>query len=143
MKGDANKNAFREIVAAGRTPGLLAYRHKVPVGWCAVEPRGSFARLARSPVLKPVDQQAVWSVPCFFIDKSERGRGVANALLEAAVVHVENQGGKVVEGYPVEPRTGNLPDLYAFPGVPALFTRAGFEEVARRSETRPIMRRYL
>ena len=142
-KGETNKRAFREIVAQGRTPGLLAYIDSDPVGWCAVETRECFPRLARSPVLKPVDERPVWSVPCFFIEKRARGRGVARALLEAAVAFVASRGGSIVEGYPVEPRKSSMPDLYAFPGVPSLFEQVGFEEVARRSETRPIMRRYL
>lgn len=46
----------------------------------------------------------------------------------------------MLEGYPVEPRKGRMPDVLAFTGVPAAFERAGFVECARRSETRPIMR---
>jgi hypothetical protein len=34
-------------------------------------------------------------------------------LLKAAVKYVEEHGGKVVEGYPVEPREGQMPDAFA------------------------------
>jgi hypothetical protein len=49
----------------------------------------------------------------------------------------------VLEGYPVEPRSGRMPDAFAFTGVPSMFRAAGFEEVERRSPGRPIMRRSL
>ena len=50
------------------------------------------------------------------------------------------RGAERIEGYPVEPRKDRMPDVFAFTGLPALFERAGFAEVARRSETRPIYR---
>jgi hypothetical protein len=36
-----------------------------------------------------------------------------------------------------------MPDAFAWTGISAAFQSAGFKEVARRSETRPIMRFYL
>lgn len=142
-KGEANRRAFRELVASGRVPGLLAFDGDEPVGWCAVEPRESYASLARSRVLRPIDDEPVWSVVCFFVRRDRRGQAVATALLDAAAEHVRSEGGRILEGYPVEPRKDRMPDAFAWTGVPAVFLAAGFEEVARGSETRPIMRRYL
>lgn len=142
-KGSANKIAFRRLVDSGAIPGLIAFREGDPVGWCAVEPRQNYAALARSRVLKPIDDKPVWSVTCFFIRRDQRGTGVATALLERAADHVRDRGGDVLEGYPVEPRKDRMPDAFAWTGVPRVFLRAGFEEIARGSETRPIMRRYL
>jgi hypothetical protein len=45
-----------------------------------------------------------------------------------------------LEFYPMEPKSHEVPDSYAFTGVPAMFTAAGFKEIARRSPTRPILR---
>lgn len=142
-KGEDNRKAFKRIVESGRIVGLLAYEHERPVGWCAVEPRERYPRLGRSRVLKPVDDRQVWSIPCFFVEKGSRNLGIAKQLLEAAIEHARSRGARVVEGYPVEPRKDRMPDLFAFTGTPALFAGAGFEEVARRSKTRPIMRRVL
>jgi len=74
------------------------------------------------------------------VRKDYRRRGVSAALLRAAVDYVRERGGEIVEGYPVEPRKPQVPDVYAFHGLAAAFRGAGFSEVARRSETRPIMR---
>ena len=140
QKGDGNKRAMHALVAAGETPGILAYHDGQPIGWCAVARRADYPALERSRVLKPIDDQPVWSISCLFVAKGWRGKGVSVALLKAAVEHVRKQGGKVVEGYPVEPRKTRMPDVFAWTGVPAAFRRAGFVEVARGSATRPIMR---
>ncbi len=140
QKGEGNRQALRALVQAGEVPGILAYRGGQPVGWCAVAPRERFPRLARSRILRPVDEAPVWSVVCFFVAKEHRGQGVHEALLRAAAEYVRQQGGGIVEGYPVEPEEGYLPPAFAYHGLASAFRKAGFVEVARRSETRPIMR---
>ena len=139
-KGAGNRRALGRLVGAGETPGLLAYAGTQVVGWCAVAPRERFSALSRSRVLGPVDERPVWSVVCFFVARDFRRRGVTAALLRAAVRHVRRHGGRILEGYPIEPR-GDYPDTFAFTGLAAAFHRAGFVEVARRSPMRPIMRK--
>ena len=143
-QGEPNRLAQRAIVAAGGTPGLLACVDGVPAGWIAVEPRQNYSLLARSRILKPVDETPVWSVTCFFIARPYRRQGLMVDLLKAAIAHVKSHGGKVVEGYPVEPRPGQATSpVFIYTGVASAFRQAGFVEVARRSETRPIMRFYI
>ena len=77
------------------------------------------------------------------IHRKHRGRGVATALLDAAVEFAKANGAEAVEGYPVEPRKDEMPDIYAYMGLASMFTKAGFTEIARRSETRPLMRKTL
>ena len=140
QKGPTNRRALRGLVDAGIVPGLLAYDDSRPVGWCSLAPREEFTRLARSRILKPVDDTPVWSVVCFFVDKEYRRQGVSLRLLEAAKIWVGEQGGNVLEGYPVEPAREQAPPLFVFTGLAAAFESAGFEESTRRSPTRPIMR---
>jgi GNAT superfamily N-acetyltransferase len=142
-KGAGNKRALKKIVLAGKVPGVIAYAGREPVGWCALEPRSNYPRFERSRVLKPVDDQPVWSVTCFFVARPYRGQGVAGKLLAAAVDYARQQGARIVEGYPVEVRKGRMPDPFVYTGLPSSFEKAGFVEVARRSPTRPIMRRTL
>jgi GNAT superfamily N-acetyltransferase len=140
MVYDGNKAAQRAIVESGIVPGLLAYSGNEAIGWIAVEPRSRYPRLARSRVLKPVDDQPVWSITCFFTRRDFRGQGVTVALLKAAIAYVKKCGGKFVEGYPVEPKKGKMLAASAYTGLASAFRRAGFKEVARNSETRPIFR---
>lgn len=139
-RGDGTKRALKKIVTDGGVPGLLAYDGAEPVGWCSVAPREEYSALARSRVLKPVDEKPVWSVVCFFVVRSHRRRGLTVMLLEAAVAHAAKKGAKIVEGYPVEPKSGKTADVFAFTGLASAYRKAGFKEVLRRSETRPIMR---
>lgn len=140
MQGEDNRQAFQQIVEAGIVPGLLAYDQGEPVGWVAVQPREAYPVLGRSPVLKPIDDQPVWSVTCFFVAKPYRRGGFTSGLLRAAVEWAAAQGARIVESYPIEPRSENAPDFYVFTGFVSTFKEAGFAEVARRSPTRPIMR---
>ena len=141
--GDGNRETMKELAAGDRPPGLLAYAGDAPAGWISVAPRVAFPRLKNSRVLKPVDDTDVWSVSCFLIAKGFRRKGVALSLIEAACDFVAEQGGTVVEGYPIAPKKTPYPVAYAWTGFASVFERAGFTEVLRRSETRPIMRKTL
>ncbi len=143
QKGNGNKRAMKKIISSGNIPGILAYSEGEPIGWCSVAPREDFSRLDNSRILKPVDEKSVWSVVCFFIHKDYRKKGLSIALLNAAKKYVKSSGGKILEGYPIEPKKDKMPDAFAWTGISAAFLTAGFKEVARRSETRPIMRFYL
>ena len=143
QQGDGNHQAMRSIVESGKVPGILAYEEGVPIAWCSVAPREDFPVLDRSPVLKRVDGQPVWSVVCFFIAKGYRHQGLSAIVLRAAVEYANQNGAYIVEGYPIEPKKDSAPDIYAFTGMLSTFQQAGFIEVMRRSENRPIMRFYL
>ena len=143
QKGEGNRRALRRLLSRGRIPGLLAYLDGRPVGWCSVEPREAFGMLARSRILRPVDDQSVWSIVCLFVHKDHRGKGLCRALVEGAVRHAARRGARIVEAYPVEPKRAYMPAVFAFTGFASVFRNSGFVEVARRSSTRPIMRRGL
>jgi GNAT superfamily N-acetyltransferase len=140
QKGGANRKAMKNLIQKEQIPGIIAYLADEPVGWCSVEPRDNFPALARSRILKPVDDQPVWSIVCFFIDKKYRNAGLSIQLIEAVIQYVKERGGRIVEGYPVEPKKEKMPSVFAWTGLSSAFIQAGFHEVARRSDTRPIMR---
>ncbi len=132
------KRALRSLVKTRVPIGILAYRADEPIGWCSIAPRETYKRLEKSTTLKRVDDQPVWSVVCFFVSRKMRGQGLALQLLQAAVEYAASQGAHIVEGYPVEPGQS-----YQFMGSPSLFKAAGFREVARAANDRPIVRRIL
>jgi len=140
QKGDRNRIALKTIVANEESPGLLAHADGEPAGWCAIAPREAYPALTRSRILAPIDDKPVWSISCFFIAKEHRKKGLSVALLHAAVDFVRERGGKIIEGYPVDPKTKAIPAPFAWTGLASAFQRAGFKEVERRSATRPIMR---
>jgi GNAT superfamily N-acetyltransferase len=139
VKGIETRQMHKSIVDSGTVTGLLAYLHGEVVGWVAVEPRSAYPRLAHSRILKLVDEQPVWSVTCFFVARHYRRLGITVELLKAAIAYVQTQGGKIVEGYPVETRA-DMPAPFVYTGTASAFQQAGFREVARRAQTRPIFR---
>jgi len=140
QRGEQNRKALKRIVESGEVPGILAYAGGQPIGWCSVSPREVYPALERSRVLKRVDDKPVWSVVCFFVNKRFRRKGLALKLLEAAVEYAAKQGGSIVEGYPIEAGAIRMADAFAYTGLASAFRKAGFAEVLRRSESRPVMR---
>lgn len=140
-KGEGNRRAFRAVVKAGPPPGVVAYEGAEPVGWCAVAPRVAYPRLAGSKVLAPLDDEPVWSVTCLFVTKTHRRRGLSAELLSAASDLARSLGARVVEGYPTDTGGRDMPAPFVWTGLLPAFLAAGFQEAARRSPTRPIVRR--
>jgi len=135
----------REVAHAAVPPGLLAYVHDQPVGWTRLGPRSGFPRLSGNRVLARVlsEDPGVWWVTCFAVDSRHRRSGVGSALLKAAVEFAREHGATALEGHPVDvaalsaTRVGGSA---VFTGTVAMFSAAGFTEVARTYPTRPVMR---
>ena len=140
QKGDKNKKSMKKIINEGRIPGILAYHEGRAIGWCSVAPREEYPRIDRSRILKPIDEQPVWSIVCFFVMKGFRRQGVTQQLIAEAIKFAKKQKAKIVEAYPVDPQKPDTPDVFVYTGLANAFRKTGFTEVARRSETRPIMR---
>ena len=121
----------------------FAYQKHEPCGWCSVAPREQFKSLERSRVLKRLDEEPVWSLVCFFIQKHYRGQGLGEKLIRGAVEFVKSQGGHIIEAYPTPPREKKLPPVSSFMGIPKIFERVGFQEVHRPSSRKIIMRYYI
>ena len=140
--GADNKRQLCDLVDAGVVPGLVGYVDGSPAGWISLGPRGDYAKLRRSPIMKPVDDCDVWSVVCTYVAKRYRGQGVQHQLLRAAVRYAAERGVRILEAYPVD-KPERSHDDFMFFGSRSLYESAGFTEVVRRSPTRVVMRRLL
>jgi len=139
---EQNKRDLRARVRAGPPPGLLAFDGELAVGWCQLTPRQELLWLERKRILDRVDDQPVWSLSCFFVRRSYRKRGVAQALVAAAVKAARQAGAPAIEAYPIDTAVPGA-SLNTFTGTAATFARHGFEVVAHRKDDRPVMRRQL
>jgi GNAT superfamily N-acetyltransferase len=123
----------REAVAKlarrrARAPLLVAYLDGEPAGFVSLGPRADFARVAKSKATPPVDDVPAWVIPCITVRRGYRGRGVAVALLRAAVAYAGEHGAPALEGYPRQ--TGpRVHDDFAFIGTEAMFRKAGYRRV--------------
>jgi GNAT superfamily N-acetyltransferase len=141
-KGEGNKQAMKQIVDSGEVPGILAYSGTQPIAWCSIGPREAFPALQRSRRLRRADNEAVWSVVCFYVAEAFRRKGIMLPLLRAAVEHARAHDATIVEGYPVEPARVKTPGS-GYMGLMPAFQQLGFVEVLRRSEGQAIMRLWL
>lgn len=126
-------------------PGLLAYVDDQPVGWTRVGPRSRFPGVAGNRALARVltEEPRVWWVTCFAVDSRHRRFGVGLALLRSAVEFAREHGATAVEGHPVDVaalRATRVGGAAIYTGTVAMFSAAGFTEVARTYPTRPVMR---
>lgn len=135
----SRKRRLFALAAADPPPGLIGYRGKVPVGWVSLGPRSDYAKLQRSPVMKPVDEQPVWSVVCFVVPPEFRHQGVATALLQGAIDYARRRGVTLLEAYPVDKAERGRDD-WLWHGAKSMYDKAGFVEIARRKPERPVVR---
>lgn len=133
--GAPKKRAMGSIVRAGREPGLLAYEDGSPVGWVAVAPREDYAALLRSPQYRPSDEdEGVWSIVCFAVDRAAQNRGVAGELLDAAIEHACSRGASAVEAYAHRSKKDD------YMGGLELYLGRGFR-IVRETRSRAVVRR--
>jgi len=126
-RGVGNKRKMKSLVNAGIVPGILAYDNDKPVGWCSVAPREDFPVLENSRVMKRIDVKPVWSVVCFYINKDYRKKGLSVELLNAAIKYVRINKGKILEGYPVEPKQAKTAEVCACTGFASALKKAVFK----------------
>jgi GNAT superfamily N-acetyltransferase len=108
--------------------GLVAYRDGEPIGFISLVPRYDFSRIEHSRATPPVDDVAAWVIPCITVRRGHRGRGVAVAMIRAAVEYAGKRGAPAVEAYPrADPKRVN--DDFAFFGTEPMFRKAGFRQV--------------
>jgi GNAT superfamily N-acetyltransferase len=141
----SNRAVLADLAEGPTTPGLVAYGEGRVVGWVSLGPRPDYDRLTHSKVLAPLDDRPVWSIVCFVVGRRERGQGVANGLLQAAIEHARANGAKTLEAYPADTAGGRIPSASAYHGTLSMFERAGFIVETRRQATptsnlRPIVR---
>jgi GNAT superfamily N-acetyltransferase len=127
--------AMTKLARRRRAPGLLAFECGQPVGWIAIAHRPELARIETSRATPRVDDEDVWVIPCVTVSKTARGRGIALALIRAAVAYAAEHGARAVEAYPRAGATRTKDDNAYF-GTEPLFRRAGFQVIRPPLENR-------
>jgi GNAT superfamily N-acetyltransferase len=131
---------MKSLALHNKPMGVLAIYENQAVAWLALAPRQDFIKLEKSRIHKPIDDLEVWSIPCTFISKSYRHKGLSVALLKSVVEYAKKENITALEAYPTIPTTDKLPDAFLCVGLFKSFEKAGFRIVDRTSKNRPMVR---
>jgi GNAT superfamily N-acetyltransferase len=128
---EQNTRRRREIMQTlsrrRHAPVLVAYADGEPAGFISLGPRSDYDQLRAGKTTQPVDDVPAWVIPCMTVRKRYRGRGVALALLRAAIGYAGQHGAPAIEGYPRPDE--RMSDAAVFMGTESLFRRAGFRKI--------------
>jgi uncharacterized protein (DUF1697 family)/GNAT superfamily N-acetyltransferase len=139
---EGNKKRMKQLVWKNQPTGILGMYKGQAISWCAFAPREVILRLENSRVHKRIDERAVWSIPCFFIEKRFRKQGLSVQILKGVIDYARKNNIEIIEAYPVIPTTEKLPDPFVWAGLFRSFAKAGFQVADNTSKSRPMVRYY-
>lgn len=131
---EQNRRQKKALVEQGRSHGILVYAQGKPVGWCQyghsqelprIDSNASYRKLASK------NGRATWRITCFVVRKKFRRHGVARTALKAVLAVIQNEGGGLVEAYPIKRWGGTL----------SMFEKEGFQIVAPLGKSNVLMQR--
>ena len=137
---EKNRESHKRLVEDGKARGILIYSGSRTIGWCQYGTREELPRPGRGKVyqtLEPIPPDAlVWRITCFFVDREFRRRGVAKFALSRVLQRIREEGGGIVEAFPV---TSSKAYTKWFGNV-SMYSEHGFMEVAAIGKSNVLMR---
>jgi len=141
---DQNRVAAGASIACGEAEGYLAKVGGETVGWMHAAPRHklphAFERLRVEPPDIDVPPREAAIVVCFVIAPAWRRRGVAAALLDAALVDLAARGIAIVDAFPFKAGDSVSP-VDHYHGPAALFASRGFAPIGGNDDVTVVRRR--
>ena len=124
---EGNRELKRQHVTRGTVHQVLVYDGDRCVGWCQFGPAEELPRIKHQKAYRAgLTALPDWRITCFFVDKSYRGKGVANAALEGALKEIARLGGGTVESHPEDMEGRSTSASFLYNGTLAMFERQGF-----------------
>ncbi|MEP7181340.1 MAG: GNAT family N-acetyltransferase [Betaproteobacteria bacterium] len=144
--GPANRIAMTARIDTAEQEGYLAYVDDAVVGWLNAQPYHKLphacARLDLPAPALPVPAHEAAAIVCFVVAPGWRRRGVARALLAAAVADFTARGLALVDAFPWNTGPDDTAATDHYHGSPSMFAAAGFAPIATH-EKMTVMRRML
>ena len=120
-----NRRAASNQIEESRIQGFLAYCDGNPVGWCNAANRNNYPAIHRLMRSGQDELERVGSIVCFIITPSQRSKGIASVLLNAACDKFSKEGLVYAEAYPVKKPTSAADD---FPGPLSMYLKNDFTQ---------------
>ncbi len=129
---EQNRAAFVHDLAQPGLKGVVALEAGQAIGWLKLTPAERVAKLYGQRLYKSLavfqgPRDGVLTVGCMLVDEAMRRRGIARALLGAAIDLAKASGARAVEAFPRRSEQASPAELWM--GPPAVFLDAGFEIV--------------
>jgi len=128
------------LVMEGRAHAALVFDGEVCLGWCQYGPPAELPRIKHRKAYGAEDLPD-WRITCFFVDKTARGQGVAEAALIGALGLIGQAGGGVVHSMPEEHGGRKVSGSFLWNAEIGMFDRAGFERVRKLGKNAWLVRK--
>ena len=136
------RDTKEKLVREGRAQAALVFDGDDALGWC------QFGRAFELPNVKNrknyeagLEQLPDWRLPCFFVGKGYRKRGVAKIALRAALEEIARLGGGTVEAYPLDVEAVKTSSSFLHAGTVRMFLTEGFEQVRQIGKSQWVVRK--
>lgn len=117
-------------VRAGTAHASLVFRGDECVGWCQFGAPDELPRIKHLRVYSAgLTTLPDWRITCFFVDRAQRGTGVAEAALVGALEEIARLGGGTVESYPEDVSNRRTSSSFLHNSTLPMFERQGFAKV--------------
>jgi GNAT superfamily N-acetyltransferase len=145
-KTPEQNRAEKELrVREDRAHAALVYEGDACVGWCQFGVPDELPRIksrrAYEAGLEGPDDRSDWRITCFYVNKGQRGQGIAAAALAGALDEIARLGGGTVESYPEDTSDRKVSGSFLHNGTLAMFEQLGFERIRLIGKSRWVVRK--